>query len=86
MCRKNARSGHPSTSHTQHHIEHTKAIKREDRRISGSEVAEMLDIGQMETCNSQLLSQTVLLHRDSFISHFAAATTETIRNLKFEVQ
>lgn len=44
-----ARSGRPSTSRTQDHIEHAKA----DRRISGSEVAEMLDIGQIETYNSK---------------------------------
>jgi hypothetical protein len=46
----------------------------------------MLDIGQIETCNSQLLSKIVLLHHDSAFPHFAAATIETIPNLKFEVQ
>jgi len=40
-----ARSGRPSTSRAQDHIEHAKAIIRKDRRISGYEVAEMLDIG-----------------------------------------
>jgi len=78
--------GGPSTSRTQDHIEHANAIIREDRRISESEVAEMLDMGQIETCNSQLLSKTVLLHHDSAFPHFVAATIDTIRNLKFEVQ
>ena len=63
-----------------------KAIIREGRRISGSGVAEMLDIGQIETCNSQLLSKTVLLHHDSAFPNSVAATIQTIRNLKFEVQ
>jgi len=81
-----ARSGGPSTSRTQDHIKHANAIIREDRQISESEVAEMLDMGQTETCNSQLLSKTVLLHHGSAFPHSVAATTETIRNLEFEVK
>jgi hypothetical protein len=46
----------------------------------------MLDIGKIETCNSQLLSKTALLHHDSAFPHFVATTIQTIRNLKFEVQ
>lgn len=56
-------------SRTQDHIERTNALIQEDRRISVCEVAEMLDIRQTATYNSQrrrgLLPTTVLLHHDT---------------------
>ena len=48
-----ARSGLPSVSRIQDHVERANVLIQEDGRITVSEVAEMLDIRQIEICNSQ---------------------------------
>jgi hypothetical protein len=56
-------------SHTQDHIERAKLLIQEGRRITVCEVAEMLDIRQTTTYDSQrrsgLLPTTVLLQHDT---------------------
>jgi hypothetical protein len=65
------------------------ALIQEDWWKTVAEVAEMLDIWPIETCNSQqkrgLLSKTVLLHHDSACPHTVVTAIKTIWNFKFEV-
>jgi len=47
-----ARSGRPSMSRNRNHVERGSVLIHEDGRITVSEVAEMLDIRQIEICSS----------------------------------
>jgi len=47
-----ARSGHSST-HAQDHIKHANDLIQEDQQNNVSEVGEVLDIRQIETCSLQ---------------------------------
>ena len=65
-------------------------IIQEERQITVSEVAEMPDIRQTEAWNSQRKKGTAVENPFSctttiLANRVAAATIETIRNLKFEV-
>jgi hypothetical protein len=48
-----ARSGRPSASRIQDHMERADALIQEERQVTVSEGAEIPDVRQTETCNSQ---------------------------------
>jgi len=81
------RSGRPSTSGAQDHIEHTNALLPEDGRINASEVADKLNIRQLEPAipnkRRRLLSKSVTLHYDNALPH---TSTATIDNSKPQVR